>query len=131
MTSVQGGFSDGYPVWFLECEIQDEDRIVTVPVLQRSAKKTFDAQLKEYRQKKQWFSYWGLKEAFAWLDYSYAMTVHKSQGSTFRNVFVDIRDIARNSTKRCRPSDDLLVWERNQLAYVAISRSSDRLFIFQ
>ena len=131
VTSVQEGFSDGYPVWFLECEIQDEDRIVTVPVLQRSAQKTFDAQLKEYRQKKQWFSYWGLKETFAWLDYSYAMTVHKSQGSTFRNVFIDIRDIARNSTKRCRPSDDLLVWERNQLAYVAISRSSDRLFIFQ
>lgn len=40
-----------------------------------------------------WGLYFSLDETFAQVDYAYAMTVHKSQGSTFDHVFVDVPDI--------------------------------------
>lgn len=46
------------------------------------------------------------------LDYAYALTVHKSQGSTYDQVFIDLDDINKNRT----------VVERNKLKYVAFSR---------
>jgi len=36
---------------------------------------------------------WSLKGMFAEIDYSYAITSHKSQGSTYDNVIVDLKDI--------------------------------------
>lgn len=46
------------------------------------------------------------------LDYGYACTVHKSQGSTYHTVFIDEDNIDRNNN--CT--------ERNKLKYVAFSR---------
>jgi exodeoxyribonuclease-5 len=50
------------------------------------------------------------------VDYAYASTVHKSQGSTFDTVFVDRRDL-----QACRGD------ERDALLYVAVTRPSRRL----
>ena len=46
------------------------------------------------------------------LDYGYAITCHKSQGSTYQNVFVLEDDINAN----------WLITERNQIKYVALTR---------
>jgi energy-coupling factor transporter ATP-binding protein EcfA2 len=51
----------------------------------------------------------------------YAMTVHTSQGSTFRNAFIDVADIRR------RVSTNLL--EAQQLFYVAATRPTHGLFL--
>lgn len=40
-----------------------------------------------------WGVYFTLEETFAQVDYAYAMTVHKSQGSTFDHVYVDVPDL--------------------------------------
>jgi ribonuclease HIII len=56
-------------------------------------------------------------DKFAQLNYGYAITVHKSQGSTFRNVFVDISDIFDNQNKK----------ETLKCLYTAITRSSETL----
>lgn len=53
--------------------------------------------------------------------YSYAITTHKSQGSSYNEVFVDIRNI--NSC-----IDEAV---RRQLQYVALSRTRHNVFIFQ
>ncbi|MBD2771011.1 ATP-dependent DNA helicase [Iningainema tapete] len=53
------------------------------------------------------------------LQYAYALTVHQSQGSTFKNVFVDTVNIFG-----CRQNK-----LRNQLLYVAYSRASENLYI--
>ena len=63
-----------------------------------------------------WGSYYDLRERFARVDYAYASTVHKAQGSTFDTVFVDHRDL-----KACRGS------ERRALLYVAVTRPARRL----
>jgi ATP-dependent exoDNAse (exonuclease V) alpha subunit len=54
-------------------------------------------------------------------DYSYAISTHKSQGSTFDSVFVDIRNI--NSC-----NDEAV---RRQLQYVALSRTKKNVLIYQ
>jgi len=46
------------------------------------------------------------------LDFAYALTVHRSQGSTYDNVYVVETDLDKNRNVR----------ERNQLKYVALSR---------
>lgn len=61
---------------------------------------------------------WDLKERFLQLRHAYAMTVHKSQGSTFGRVYVDWNDVN---------------WIRdvnmfNQCMYVAITRPASDLF---
>jgi ATP-dependent exoDNAse (exonuclease V) alpha subunit len=56
-------------------------------------------------------------DKFAQLNYGYSITVHKSQGSTFTNVFIDILDILSNNNTE----------ETSKCLYTAITRSSNRL----
>ena len=56
-------------------------------------------------------------DRFAQLNYGYCITVHKSQGSTFKNVFIDIMDIFKNFNQI----------ERLKCLYTAITRSSHLL----
>ena len=53
------------------------------------------------------------------IDYGYALTIHKSQGSTYTNVIVDHRDITK-----CRVTNT-----RNKLLYVALSRPRTKAFV--
>ena len=65
------------------------------------------------------------------IDYGYAMTTHKSQGSTYHTVFVDDQDF-RKLTNRWNPKYNLYenrIREQNQLKYVAYTRPSTRLLI--
>lgn len=48
------------------------------------------------------------------IDYGYALTAHKSQGSTYSHVFVMENDI----------NDNWVLKERNQIKYVALTRPS-------
>ncbi|MDA3855105.1 MAG: AAA family ATPase [Candidatus Woesearchaeota archaeon] len=54
-------------------------------------------------------------------DYGYAITTHRSQGSSINNVFIDM-----NNIKRCRDKEEL-----RQLQYVSVSRSSHNAYILQ
>ncbi|ASG67197.1 helicase [Francisella halioticida] len=58
----------------------------------------------------------GLRNKSCWirkdLDYGFAITVHKSQGSTYKKVFVLLKDILLNKNTA----------ERNQILYVAMTR---------
>lgn len=54
------------------------------------------------------------------VDYGYAITVHKSQGSTYDDVFVEYGNLAANK-KDC---------EKYKLLYTAITRSARKLHIY-
>lgn len=79
-----------------------------------------------------WGAYYAVKNQYALMsplniggtnikkdvDYGYAITTHKSQGSTYKHVFVDENDIDRNSNTT----------EKNKLKYVAFSRPTDMVY---
>lgn len=66
-----------------------------------------------------WRVYYEYKEAFLDYQYNHAVTVHKSQGSTYENSFVHITDIMRNPTYE----------ERQRMLYTAITRASDTNYL--
>jgi exodeoxyribonuclease-5 len=94
-----------------------------LPPLGSEARTTLDSVLAQLRQgareapkqeaRALWRRFFLVRDAFAWLGPAAVLTVHRSQGSTFAEVFVD-GDVfwAR---------DPLL---RRQLVYVAVSRAS-------
>ena len=59
------------------------------------------------------------------LDYGFALTAHKSQGSTFNTSLVDVNDIVFN--KNGYPYAD--AEEVNRRLYVAASRCKDKLYL--
>lgn len=66
-----------------------------------------------------WKEFWSFKDAFHNLRYSYALTAHRAQGSTYETVFVDYRDILLNRTKS----------EAMRCLYVACTRPKKRLYL--
>lgn len=66
-----------------------------------------------------WKNFYETKEMFAEVKYNYAITAHKSQGSTYTNAFVIATDINAN------PKDD----EKRRILYTACTRPKERLFI--
>jgi len=69
---------------------------------------------------KAWRDYMTFKDCVVCMDFPYAMTVHKSQGSTFDTVFIDTKDLAI-----CADHDYKMYLK---LLYVAISRASNRVY---
>lgn len=61
-----------------------------------------------------WGEYHALKQRMVWVQNVYAMTVHASQGSTFRHCFIDVPDIRRRAATN--------PLECQQLFYVAVTR---------
>jgi hypothetical protein len=75
-----------------------------------------------YSKGEAWSHYYRFKNEFSWVKYSYAMTTHKSQGSTIERVYIIERDMNR------------LTWNdtiRNKLKYTAFTRASKLLRILQ
>jgi hypothetical protein len=58
-------------------------------------------------------------DSFAKVSMSYAMTTHKSQGSTFHNVFIDMPDILKNFTRI----------DANKCLYTSMSRTANEVHI--
>ena len=69
---------------------------------------------------KAWRDYLTFKECVICVDFPYAMTVHKSQGSTYDTVLVDTNDLYI-----CAERDYGLYLK---LMYVAISRASNKVY---
>ena len=77
-------------------------------------------QLSDKRRRAAWVTFFEFKdESFSDLRPVHASTVHRSQGSTYEKVFVDLTDIGR-STRR-----DVLL----RLLYVALTRSRSDVYV--
>jgi hypothetical protein len=73
------------------------------------------SELPEEPVKKRWRNYYFIKRLlYPELDYHYAMTVHKAQGSQWDNVYINLSLLIKSP-------------EKNQLLYTAVSRAKKRL----
>lgn len=80
----------------------------------------FTSVLKQLKYKKDWRTYFNLKEGFVDVRDAYAITVHKSQGSTYDRVLINL-----NNFKKC-PDKSMLA----RLLYVAISRARSEVLLY-
>lgn len=118
----------GFNTWVLEISSSPEaNDIRHIEVLNRNEIARYEQKLDSLAEKAKnqsgssgWHEYYDYKEAFAHVDYSYALTTHKAQGSTFTRTFVDMVDIDRCPNPR----------EIGRLKYVAVTRASERLVVF-
>ena len=97
-----------------------KDKALALQKQKNDPKGMWNADLEDSRRY-HWRKYYEAAEFFSPVEPGYCMTVHKSQGSTYRTVFVDMLDL-----DSCKKSTDL-----NRLTYVAVSRASHELFIRQ
>ena len=70
---------------------------------------------------KLWNKYWALKGFFAAVSYNYAITAHRSQGSTYQYALVIMEDIYGGNHPKVTDYD------RNRLGYTACTRPKDLL----
>ncbi len=68
---------------------------------------------------KAWKSFYSYGKSFAKIERTYASTVHKAQGSTFRHAFVNLRDIGRNRN----------LAEMTKCYYTAVTRAAESLHV--
>jgi hypothetical protein len=80
----------------------------------------FDALVKYYARKKDWRTYFELKNTYPDLRPHDAATVHKAQGSTYDTVFIDVGNISN-----CHNPDAAA-----RLLYVAASRARTRIILY-
>lgn len=116
-----GEESGPWKIWSLTVEGSDGGEWRDLQVLHEGEQGRFKRELDRLKKaaiqgEKDWEDYYRLRERFADVDYTYASTIHKAQGSTFNTAFVDLKDAAV-----CRGS------EKQALLYVAVTRPSDRL----
>jgi len=65
-----------------------------------------------YQSKSRWIDYYKLKERYANVKYGYAITAHKSQGSTYDHAVILLYDMLHNNR----------TVERNRILYTAVTR---------
>jgi exodeoxyribonuclease-5 len=67
-----------------------------------------------------WVDYYKFSEQFLDFKYNHAITVHKSQGSTYDDTILNIKDINRNRTSE----------EKVRLLYTAVTRASNLVILY-
>jgi len=72
-----------------------------------------------YSRRLKWVNYYKLAEKYVDAKYNYALTVHKSQGSTFENSIVIYCDVLRIKD----------IEERNKLLYTSVTRAKKNLYL--
>jgi len=76
--------------------------------------------LKYYKRVKRWQHFFKLQNKMIDIIRPYSLTIHKSQGSTYPTVFIDMDDALTCTVPAIR----------RRLLYVAISRASQQLYLF-
>ena len=94
-------------------------RPVEIPVIANSSKEAYSAALNQLWSSDRQMAY-ALQGKFGNLEYGYAITSHKAQGSTYTNVYVMEDNIMG-------PSNGGSNKAKNQSLYVAVSRPTTKL----
>ena len=114
-------FEDKYDLNYLDLEDEEGNEYDEIPVIAESSKEKFKNDLS-----KMWNIskplYFSMKSQVANLQYGYAITSHKSQGSTYQSCYVFEDNILG-------PTNASSIESKNQALYVAVSRPKKKLVI--
>ena len=128
--SIKPSVRNGIHVWDLlleDDELDDKTAMgKALPIVREEGMADYKRQLrrlkKEAKASFNWKPYYKFKESFGSVDYAYAISSHRSQGSTFDTVYTDLTDIMSVSMTTTK--------EKLQSAYVAVTRAKHKAIIF-
>lgn len=115
---------NGFEIWNL-LVLDETGRKVTIRVLTPKGQFALNNKLNELSMEAKsgkrylWRQFWQLKEAFNEIRHSYAITSHRSQGSSYRKTFVDLEDIMLNRNRQ----------EAFRSLYVSCTRQREEIYI--
>lgn len=122
----------GRPIRFYKALVQNElNQEYAINIVHENSFKTYANLVNNLKQdalkerqgtekaKTKWIRYYKFQEKFAEIKYNYAITAHKSQGSTYQNTLIILDDLLKNPR----------VHERNRILYTSCTRSSDKLYL--
>ena len=103
VTKGQHPIHAGFDCCFLSIQL-DDNRVVNARVLAPESQLAYDRKVEELAQAartngRKWKAFWDFKESFHSLRHAYAITAHRSQGSTYDTAFVDWQDILTNRSR--------------------------------
>jgi exodeoxyribonuclease-5 len=112
-----------YKCWALSVAF-DDNRTDTVWLLHEDSRAAYESEVESLAaaardNRRLWPRFWEFKEAFHKARYAYAITAHRSQGSTYADAYVDYQDILLNRNRQ----------EAFRCLYVAVTRPRKRLFL--
>ena len=113
-----------YEIWNI-LALDEIERKVTIRALTPEGQFALSNRLNELSveakngKKHLWRQFWQLKEAFNEIRHSYAITSHRSQGSSYRKTFVDLSDIMLNRNRQ----------EAFRSLYVSCTRQREEIYI--
>lgn len=113
-----------FEIWNLLVE-DENGKKVTIRTLTPSGQFALNNRLNELSmeaksgKKYKWREFWALKEAFNEVRHSYAITSHRSQGSSYIKTFVDLEDIMLNRNRQ----------EAFRSLYVSCTRQRQEIYI--
>jgi len=111
--------------------IENTDEHFTINIVHEDSEKEFQNAINtlknlakkevqgSYQAKNAWVKYFKFQEHFAKIAYNYAITAHKSQGSTYTNAICVYNDVMNNYN----------VVERNRILYTGFTRPKENLII--
>lgn len=118
-----------------EMNVRDNrNKLIKVFTVKPSNFKTYMNKVNRY--KREYYSSQNIKDkmklvsfmnTFAVLDHAYSITAHRSQGSTYKNVFIDYTDIRSMLNLE---DENINIGEYfHRCLYTAVSRASEKLYI--
>ncbi|MDO8340814.1 MAG: AAA family ATPase [Candidatus Woesebacteria bacterium] len=124
--SVAVEWSVQYPefrVWRIGITL-DDNRAVVARVLHQDSQPAYAAKLEQLSAEarsnsRKWKAFWEFKDTFHQLRWAYAITAHRSQGSTYDTAFVNWQDILLNRNRQ----------EAFRCLYVACTRPKRALIL--
>lgn len=125
MEIIQHPMFEQFKVYYLKVETEFNQTWANCFVIHPDSRKEYEQHLgdlagKAKRRQLPWSSFWKVKnEFFHDIRPCHSITAHRSQGSTYRSVFVDVEDILSNRN----------TMEALRCLYVASTRASDILVL--
>lgn len=113
-----------YQIWNLLVEDENK-RKVTIRTLTPEGQFALNNKLNELSmeakggKRYKWREFWLLKEAFNEVRHSYAITSHRSQGSSYLKTFIDLEDIMLNRNRQ----------EAFRSLYVSCTRQREAIYV--
>lgn len=110
---------NSYPIYEVTIDNLEDEVFYVVPLehLNDHKDRLSDLVAHAYSDKSKWYKYYEYVEKFSDIRQPFASTIHKAQGSTYYETYLDGDDLRKNKN----------IEERMRLAYTGVTRSSHKV----